>query len=221
MLAPRLPVYPQPGSMERVLDLIFPPLCVGCRRIGRWLCPQCWRQVLWLGYEQTDLLRPSSPLDAIIATAEFDGPAREAVHCLKYEGRHAISSIMGKIMAEGVRDVPINLVSPVPLHASRRRERGYDQAALLARGVARSLEISYRPDTLCRVRRTKQQTTLDAEGRRENVRGAFEARVQLAGETVLLVDDVYTTGATIEAAAQAVRDAGAGGVIGLIFGRAR
>jgi ComF family protein len=120
-------------------------------------------------------------------------------------------------MATHVEAFPIDVVVPVPLHRSRRRERGYDQATLLARGIARSLDLVCDDQVLRRVRRTRQQTTLDARDRRRNVEGAFEAGVPLDDETVLLVDDVITTGSTMEAAASAIRDAGAAQVHALAF----
>jgi ComF family protein len=154
------------------------------------------------------------------AAAEFEGPAREAVHALKYYGRHAIASTMARIMAQAVTGFPIDRVVPVSLHRSRLRERGYDQAELLARGVAGALDLRCEPDTLTRVRRTRQQTTLSADQRKRNVTGAFETREDVSGETVLLIDDVYTTGATMEAAASALRAAGADRVLAVTFGLA-
>lgn len=151
----------------------------------------------------------------------FDGVAREAVHALKFEERHAIGGMMGRLMAEHIRDRAVDVISPVPLHPARRRERGYDQARILAAQVARSLGLPCRANLLRRTRRTEQQTALGASARRENMRGAFEARERSDGLHVVLVDDVYTTGATMDSAAEAVRAAGATAVTGLVFGRAR
>jgi ComF family protein len=120
-------------------------------------------------------------------------------------------------MAARVGEFPIDVVVPVPLHPSRRRERGYDQAALLARGLAVTLDLTYDGQVLRRTRRTRQQTTLDVRGRQRNVAGAFAATLPLDGEAVLLIDDVVTTGATIESAAMALREAGADRVYGLAF----
>lgn len=123
-------------------------------------------------------------------------------------------------MAGAARELATDLVVPAPLHASRRRERGYDQAALLARAVSRELSLSCDANALKRTRRTKQQVSLGPEERRNNVVGAFTAVRPLRGETVLLVDDVYTTGATMDAAATALLEAGARTVIGVVFGYA-
>jgi ComF family protein len=146
--------------------------------------------------------------------------AREAVHALKFEGRHAISSMMGLLMTQAVLGTDCDLIAPVPLHRSRRRDRGYDQATMLARRIATRLDKPCRRTLLRRTRKTQQQALLDGIKRQENVRGAFAARERLGGETVLLVDDVLTTGATMSAAAGAARAAGAGRVIGCVFARA-
>lgn len=211
-------VYPQATVVERVLDQIFPPLCVGCSRMGRWICERCWGQVSWVGV--ADPVAVPSGLDGLIAVAQYDGVAREAVHALKFEGRHAISGMMGLLMARAVLGTDFDLISPVPLHRSRRRERGYDQAAMLAQRIATRLEKPCRRTLLRRTRKTQQQALLDGIKRQENVRGAFAARERLGGETVLLVDDVLTTGATMSAAAGAARAAGAGRVLGCVFARA-
>jgi ComF family protein len=148
---------------------------------------------------------------------EFEGATRECIHALKYEGRHGIATMMSRLIATRIVEFPLDVVIPVPLHASRRRERGYDQSALLARGVARSLDLVYDDGALRRVRRTRQQTTLDGRARRQNVAGAFEATMPLDDEIVLLIDDVITTGATMESAAGALKQAGASRVHGLAF----
>jgi ComF family protein len=158
-------------------------------------------------------------LDGTLSVAMFDDIAREAVHALKYHGHHAIASTMGRVMAAQAQDQAGTLVTPVSLHPRRRRERGYDQAAMLSRVVACSLDMPC-DEVLRRVRYTPQQVSLDGEARRRNVAGAFEACCELAGEHVILIDDVLTTGATMEAAAATLKAAGAERVIGLVFAHA-
>jgi ComF family protein len=232
-VAIRAPAYPLGPPFERALDLIFPPTCVGCRRVGRWICDRCWPEVAWTPgsiCHQCGLASMTTPciacagtpsaLERAIALAEFDGLAREAVHVLKYHGRHAIAPLLGRVMADPVRQIEVDLVVPVPLHRSRRRARGYDQSALLAKTLARTLDVPFQEDALKRVRPTEQQARLDARARRENVAGAFLGSRGMDGQTVLLVDDVLTTGATIEAAATTLKEAGAGKVLGIVFAHA-
>ena len=227
------PVYPASGVLERTLDLLFPPICVTCRRVGRWICARCWETVQWMYGEAcgrcgiasaenpcTLCADAGSPLRTVVAVANFEGTAREAVHALKYEGRYAIASTLGRLLAGAAHELAVDCVAPVPLHAARRRERGYDQAELLARTAARTLRVPLNADALVRVRRTKQQVSLGLDARRENVAGAFVAARSYRGQTVLLVDDVYTTGATLHAAAGALLEAGASSVVAAAFARA-
>lgn len=225
-----VPVYPRPTRSEALLDLVFPPTCVGCGRVGRWICEACWGRVPWDADGSCQLCgrpwlssscahcgRVPTSLDATIAVARFDGVAREAVHALKYHGHHAISSLLGRLMAAAMPALEISVVTPVPLHRSRRRQRGYDQAALLARHVARALDVPLDAGLLTRTRATQDQVGLDGEARRLNLDGAFTAESRVAGEDVLLIDDVFTTGATMETAAACLREMGARRVVGLAF----
>ena len=225
-----MPDYPPAALLERGLDLLFPPMCVGCRRVGRWICARCWPQVPWIVERKCFECGRTSPtvtcvrcsgasssLDRLIAVALFEDVAREAVHALNFNGRHAIAGMMGRLMAAAATGVRADIVVPVPLHRSRRRERGYDQAVLLARSLARALDLEHRPEALTRTRRTAQQASLGAAERRSNVRGAFESRRRWSGEAVLLVDDVATTGATVDAAAEALKQAGAGEIVAIVF----
>ena len=120
-------------------------------------------------------------------------------------------------MEDAARDVQADAITHVPLHRRRLRERGYDQSALLARSIARVGTRRHDHRALKRIRPTAQQASLHAEARRSNVAGAFESTRSWNGETIILVDDVSTTGATLDAAASALRKAGAGSVIGLVF----
>jgi len=228
-----VPPYPPPTLVERGLDLIFPPACVGCRKIGRWICSRCWQQIDWVEELKCgtcgrpwvrnpcpQCTRQGSALVAVAAAAAFDGTAREAVHALKYEGRHAIGRLLGTLMARATPAEEVTVVAPVPLHPRRRHERGYDQAAILARWVGRSLDVPVETAAARRIRYTKQQASLDGEQRARNVVGAFAAEEWIEGERILLVDDVYTTGATLEACASALRCAGATSVTGLVFAAA-
>ena len=229
---PSSPEYPESTPLERVLDLLFPPICVGCRRIGRWVCDRCWQGTSWLlahrcagcGQSFADGVcscqrNPRHAVDELCVVATFDGTAREAVHALKYEGRHAISGMMGRVMALAAQNVNADVVAGVPLHARRRRERGYDQADMLARSIARHLGRPHEV-ALKRIRYTTQQTRLDAPARQRNVEAAFRARHDMSGRVVLLVDDVYTTGATMREAARSLKVAGATRVVGVVFARA-
>jgi ComF family protein len=226
------------GLRSQFLDVLLPPRCVGCGRVGVWLCTQCLSQI--------SLVEPpfcarcgdavvadglcarcrTSPLqiECIRSVAYFEGVLREAVHRLKYRGVTALADPLGGLMAGcwTQHPMPADVVVPVPLHAARLRERGYNQAALLAREVARRVGLAVDEKTLVRRRATIPQVELSASQRKENVRNAFLCcGNSLSGKQVLLVDDVCTTGATLEACAVALYEGGARGVRALTLARAR
>jgi ComF family protein len=154
----------------------------------------------------------------------FEEGARELVHALKYRHQSALASPMGELMARCLEGEipPIDVVVPVPLHPRRQRVRGYNQSLLLAREVSRRLESLLVAKAVARrVNTPPQAKAAGAEARRRNVAGAFEGRPgALAGRRVLLVDDVTTTGATLDACARVLlSEGGASCVWGLAFAR--
>lgn len=208
-----------------LLDLLYPPRCIGCGAAGHWLCPSCLA-----GSPVPDRPRvvtvesaPCSFSLPVYSVAVHQGVAREAVHGLKYEGKRVLATPMAQRMRVCC---PLTTLSPdvvlaVPLHESRRRERGYNQSDLLARGIAGEAGLESPAGWLTRVRQTPPQVGLSARDRVENVRGAFAAAPGLRGRRALLVDDVCTTGATMAACAAAVVAAGGTVVGGVTFTRAR
>jgi ComF family protein len=161
-------------------------------------------------------------MEGIEAAFLMEGLAREMVHRLKYGNLRAIAPVMAELMVEqvSVGDGPIDIVVPVPLHGKRERQRGYNQAHLLAREVAKLLAIRFEPKGLARRQDTPSQVGLEGiEARRANVSEAFEARTAFPGPRVLVVDDVCTSGAMLEACATALKARSATNVQGLVFAR--
>jgi len=205
---------------EAGLDLIYPPRCVACRRAGEWLCAGCLAQVRFLPPERR--AGAFGAVDGAASAAYSEGPLREAIHGFKYEGARALAPLLGEMLYAGwlAARLPGEVVVPVPLHPRRLRERGYNQSQLLARELARLAGLRLDDRTLRRERHTRPQVTLNAAERRANVEGAFGCGPALAGEAVLLVDDVFTTGATLAACAAALKAAGARSVWALTLARA-
>ncbi|MBU0493967.1 MAG: ComF family protein [Chloroflexi bacterium] len=230
-----------------VLDLLYPPRCVGCDTRGQWFCEGCVQQLTrpqppmceLCGNPLPTAARPASPrlcarcqahrpgFNGLHFVAYFEGPLRQAVHRLKYQGCWAAARPLGQLMAATCQENAVSgdLLIPVPLHARRQRERGYNQAALLAQAVGQLTGMPVYPAALVRQRATQSQVQLNAQERQGNVRGAFSvapaAPAQLSGRTVVLVDDVCTTGATLDACATVLRQAGATSVWALTLGRER
>ena len=226
------------------LDLLFPPHCAACQRFGAWLCADCLEEVERIeppvcsscGLPQTGDAHAAvctrcqaSPLqlDGLRAFAIHSGPLREAIHQFKYEDLRALAGVLGQLMADGWRrlappGLELDAVVPVPLHRKRERQRGYNQAALLARELGACLQLPVVEDAVVRSRATAPQVDLNAEERRANVRDAFQCRGDsFSGMRVLLVDDVCTSGATLESACLALRSAGAASVWACTLTRAR
>ncbi len=191
---------------------VKPPFCVRCggtADIGE-LCVRCH----------------TSPLQikSIRSAVYFEGVLREAIHCFKYRGRTVLAEPLGDLMATywTRHTMPIDVLVPVPLHAARLRERGYNQAALLAREMARRVGLAVDERVLVRRRATASQVKLDADQRKANVRAAFHCSGDgLTAKRILLIDDVCTTGATLEACAAALYDGGARSVQALTLARPR
>jgi ComF family protein len=159
-------------------------------------------------------------LGVYLATATHLNPLARALRALKYQGRRLVARSLGTAMAERFVLPDGALLVPVPLHPRRLRERGFNQAALLASVLAHASGRPADLRALARRRDTPSQTRLDASSRTRNLQGAFVARTRLDGRPVVLVDDIVTTGATASACAAALRAAGAGLVVVAAVGRA-
>jgi ComF family protein len=141
----------------------------------------------------------------------YGGPLREALHRLKYRGQSELASGLSHWLIEPAQVFAgiVDVVAPVPLHPRKLRERGYNQSGLLARPVARSLEVPFWPSLLRRPRASAAQVGRGRMARARSLQGAFVASPRALGKRVLVVDDVRTTGATLEEARRALREAGA------------
>ena len=218
------------------LDLLYPPQCGGCSKPGARWCSKCQRDSPLVGLPLCDCCgvhwaagrlcldcqteRPA--FDAVRSWGYFEGVLRHAIHQLKYYGDLALGEALARPMIDLYSGLPwnVDLVVPVPLGVARRAERGYNQASLLAWPIALSCGLAYRPKALRRWRDTPSQVGLDMLERRKNLIDAFQARPDLVdGKAVMLVDDVTTTGATMQACALALRKAGASRIYGLTLAR--
>lgn len=222
----------------RLLDLVLPPRCAGCgasvAEAGA-LCPACWRAIEFLAppccprcaypfefevSEQTlcaaCLARPPV-YDRARAVVRYDDGSRGMLLAFKHADRTDLAPVFGRWLARAGSDLlaTADLVAPVPLHWTRLWTRRYNQAALLAQRVAVEAGRPFRPDLLIRRKRTQPQKSGFA-ARRRNVAGAFSVpqrrRPAIEGRRILLIDDVRTTGATLDGCARALKAAGAAGV---------
>lgn len=233
---------------RHVLDFFYPPHCAGCSiRLGtaRALCGGCWSSVQFIehpycavlgipfahnqgeGAISTRAMAEPPDFDRLRAVASYDGVVRSIVHGLKYRDRTDLSLMMAAWMVRAGREAlqDADVIIPVPLHRNRLFLRRFNQSAELARAIARQSGIAYHPRALLRRKATARQVGLGRKARLDNVRGAFavttEGREALFGKRVILVDDVFTTGATVSAAARALKRVGVTDVTVLTFAMAQ
>ena len=208
-----------------LLAFALPDSCLSCGMpLGageRHVCPTCLLR-LTLGREPGSVSTGQGKLTVAFAL-DFSGPAGDLVRALKYGGRLSVASLLARLAAPTARRVAVDgtdRVVPVPLHAARLRERGFNQSRAIASLLAEDLGLEL-ADGLQRIRPTRSQTELSEPEREKNVAGAFGGMGRLAGLRVLLVDDVVTTGATLLAAAQAALADGAAAVAAVAVAGAR
>jgi competence protein ComFC len=210
--------------LSALADMFYPERCVGCgRRSSDVLCRDCFEALPRVGNPACRRCGLPTAFETFVCEAcknvdfgfesaraplRYEGVGKEIVHALKYLGyKKVVASLATPLMLQTLGDGRFDAVVPVPLHRSRLRKRGFNQAELLARGVASEINAPV-SDTLKVVRSTRDQVELSAAQRRANVAGAFRTSVPLRGK-VLLIDDVFTTGATMSACASTLVRAGA------------
>ncbi len=223
-----------------LLDLVFPPRCVGCQRYGMLFCDSCAQRVVPAPSRQVcqrcgwklsgDVRGLGSPcpgckdaLGWVEVAALHEGPLQQAIHAFKYDEGIQLGPSLGRYLRAVTAAAPwpailsrLDGIVPVPLHRDRLLERGYNQARLLAAALAAQSETPVLDQAIVRFKATSSQVSLSPAERAENVKGKFRANSGLvAGKALLLVDDVFTTGATMRECASVLRNAGAEAVYGI------
>ena len=224
MLSSGRPTNVWKRAADGLLDIVYPKRCSDCGARGSWVCPLCFEDLSLFVEPWCDRcgipevcgpcrcpdLAPG--IGSCRSVGPYAGWLRSAIIALKYEDEPARAEHLGGLLIPALGSLGQDfVVSPIPLHPKRERERGYNQSHLVARHAARLLDLPIIP-LLQRTRATKHQVGLDASDRRANVDGAFEADVTMVSalciSRVVLVDDVMTTGSTVAACASALQRAG-------------
>ena len=219
------------------MDSFFPRRCVGCGKLGDFICPECLEKLPRLlpplcphcgrpqasGIVCPDCRRRQTEIDGIRSPYRFDEVIRKAIYELKYRNLKAISACLAGLLADYLRSNRLNgeASTYVPLHPRRLRERGYNQSSLLARELSKHIDLPVIEDCLVRVKQSKPQVRAsDVRERRSNVAGAFVCCDEgVSGKQIILIDDVCTSGATLESCATALKSKGAVSVWGLTLAR--
>jgi ComF family protein len=225
----------------QLLDLIFPPRCAICRKKGqKMICDDCLSKVAYIKpticrvcgkprdkYFAGDLCEDCSkegmPFEIARSVVLYDGVIKEAIHKFKFEGKKALSPILGRFLVEHLDrgEIPvkkIDVVIPLPLSRKRFRQRGYNQTELLAKEISGHYSIDVDISSLKKVKDITPQFELSRVNRLLNIKGAFSCS-PLTGKNVLLIDDIYTTGATVREASGSLKAAGAKSVYVLTLAR--
>ncbi|MDP3964181.1 MAG: ComF family protein [bacterium] len=226
---------------KTILDLIFPKRCLGdCGCYDVWICSACLQAIRrpltecpsCRRTQKTNIVCPecrdASPIAGLTVASDYQVRiVEQAIRAMKYQYVEEIAEVLGACVAQAlseettVRTWKKPVVIPVPLHRTRKNERGFNQAELLSRVIARQLDFPLRTDILRRSAATMAQATLDRSARLHNVVNAFTVRkrVELSDKPVILVDDVATTTATLRACAKELKKSGAGPVWGAVIAR--
>ena len=231
-------MLPQLAKLKgTALDLLFPQYCVGCGKEGRLICSSCRQSLSRIappicprcgrpqpsGILCPDCVSWQAKIDGIRSPFRFEGVMRQAIHQLKYRNLRALVVPLAKLLRDYLitNPVPGEILVPVPMHQKRLRERGYNQSGLLARELGKLTDLTVIDDCLVRQRHTPPQArTSTVDERRSNIADAFVCRDQrLRDKQVLLIDDVATSGATLDACAAVLKASGAVSVWGLVMAK--
>lgn len=223
-------------ALKAAVDFFMPIACVHCGAEGSLLCPECVANAKNIAKhtcmkcgERTaehvklcgDCIALPPPLDRLVPAYPYGGPIRSAVHALKYQQITAIAPFMARMMSDlsFARNANLDCVVPVPMHRERLRERGYNQASLLAHQVAENLQLQFVEDALTKIRATPSQVELTRQQRALSLTNAFNSNYRFDDAHVLLIDDVCTTGNTLMNCAAALKTAGARRVSAIVFAK--
>jgi len=212
-----------------ILDYVYPPECCGCGKKGFRLCPECSGKIIvnkpiisTLSQPVNDLKENNSNEIIIASTTTYEGTIRHSIHKLKYQKDIALAEKLSRLMITtlGQLSWKIDLIVPVPLNSKKYNIRGYNQSALLAFPIALSQNIKYAPKAIKRVKNTQSQIMLDSKNRFANMKDAFQADKNIVQrKSILLIDDVATTGATLLSCKKSLLDSGAKDVFGFTLAK--
>jgi ComF family protein len=228
------------------LNLIYPTACSGCgRRLSfkeKYLCQCCLASIKfietkcgWCGRALSKEILACGechfnppPYEKARAVGEYQTPLKELICSFKYQKKEGMKRLAWELMfkylekGEEIDLKRVDLIIPVPLHKTKRHERGFNQATALAEGIAQRYQLKIEQDNLVRIRKTFPQVNLPTEKRTENVKSAFYVKREekIKGKNILLIDDVYTTGATIKECTKVLKKAGSGEIYVFTLARA-
>lgn len=222
-----------------ISEAIFPVNCLVCDDKKGWLCPKCLKKIEYINSNSCPFCnkltrygqvcpncKRNHHLNGLIAACYFNEPIKKLIYQYKYRKARDISKLLSRIIIEKITGHKIaekenTIVVPIPLHPLSKTKRGFNQAQLIAKDVSTKLKLNYQPEIIKRVKLTKTQAKLTREERKENIKDAFSLtnKINLKNKDIILIDDVFTTGATLEEAARTVKKATARQVWGCVVAK--
>lgn len=205
-----------PAVCDHFLDLIFPETCVFCHNPGNLLCKRCYRLIHFYPHFKPEQLQVHQATDEIQILAHYQPPVKNLIHALKYQRVKAAAAVLAQICYFHLKLQHIDSVCCVPSSKLRISNRGFNQSELIAKNLAKLLQVEFLA-ILKKIKATARQASLkNREQRLQNIKNAFglnETAVNLNNKTILLVDDVISTGATVSGCAQILKQAGAAKIV--------
>lgn len=205
-----------------ILDIIFPIECLGCGREEEWLCINCFKKIM----PNTRVIHGKN-LDKVITLYSYDNEViKKLIHGLKYKFMEDLALPLGALLSKELKKLEEQIgkpdfIAPIPLHKKRLLERGFNQAELIALKISECFGWPVEKNVIMRSRLTASQVDLDEAGRKENMKDAFSATdlAKVLNQKIILIDDVFTTGATMEECARVLKNVGAREVLGLALAK--
>lgn len=219
-----------------LINLIFPISCLGCKQPNVWLCPKCQAKIIInkktfcpiCQHPQSDWqlckrCQKNRSLNGVLIASSYQQPLlQKIIHCYKYQYVKSLDQILGEVLNSFLVEFPLDpglILTSLPLHRQRQKLRCFNQAEEVAKYVADSQQLIFDPDLLRRTKNTKSQAKLNKKQRAENIKSAFRLNRGCYGKKIMIVDDIFTTGSTLNECAKQLKLAGAKEVWGLVIAK--
>ena len=204
--------------INEVIHLLYPPYCIGCGQLGSLLCQNCFEKINFYALPVFQTLSnkpPTGDLYSVVSLAQYEGIIKKMILSLKYQHVKEVGKILARISYYCVSWPPVDLITAVPLHPARQRERGYNQAEVIAQELSLLTGLPYQP-LIKRVKNTRKLASLAHEAeRKQQLKAAFTCLLPQVSQRVLVIDDVFTSGSTLKACAAVLEQAGCPEIHGL------
>ncbi len=218
--------------LERILDLVFPPKCIFCNKMLNYgisicICESCSLNIPYFSEKNLNLIKSNSYFDDIICVCEYSGIIKEALIKYKFFNKPSFGRTFARLIYNRIKEMPdweeIDLIISVPLHRKKEQLRGYNQSYLIAKQLGKLLGTKVSKNILIRTKNTDSQSLLNRVERLRNVKDAFSVTDTNAikDKSILIVDDIFTTGSTLNECCRILKDAGARRITAIVVATGR